>query len=143
LAIANVEAVPSNIIVRAFQADGSTPAGNGQASLSLIPNGHVSRFTEQFVSGLPDEFTGILDVSSSNRFVALTLRALTNARGDFLLTSFPIAMPSQPPSSPVIFPQIADGGGYETHFILLGTEGSSTLRIQFFNDKGKPLAVGK
>src|SRR5438874_11541867 len=43
--------------------------------------GQVSRSTENRGEGL--------QISSSSPFVALTLRSLTNARGDFLLTTFP------------------------------------------------------
>jgi hypothetical protein len=50
---------------------------------------------------------------------------------------------SRPPSSPPVFPQIADGGGYVTQFILLGAAGTSEATLQLWADSGAPLVVGK
>jgi len=48
-----------------------------------------------------------------------------------------------PPSAPLVFPQIASGGGYTTEFILLGGNGSGNVTLIFFNDTGAPLRVAK
>ena len=80
---------------------------------------------------------------SSSPFVALTLRSLTNSRGNFLLTTFPIADATQPAPTPIIFPQISDGGGYITEFILLNPGGASNMILSFYGEDGTPLAVGK
>jgi hypothetical protein len=45
--------------------------------------------------------------------------------------------------SPTVFPQIADGGGYVTQFILIGAGGASSVTLNFYGEDGKPLAVGK
>jgi len=44
---------------------------------------------------------------------------------------------------PIVFPQIADGGGYMTQFILLSAGGASSTTLSFYGDDGRPLAVGK
>ncbi len=132
-----------NVAVRAFEKDGSTAAGYSMGPIALSGNGHKAAFVYQLISGLPDEFTGVLDITSSTPFVALTLRSLTNARRDFLLTTFPVADFNRPAPTPIVFPQIADGGGYTTQFILLSATGTSTTTIHFFGVNGAPLAVGK
>ena len=121
--------------------DGITPVGSG--SLDLPGNGHEAKFDYQFISSLQGGFTGVLEISSSSPFAALTLRSLVNSRGDFLLTTFPIADFNQPAPVPMIFPQIANGGGYMTEFILLSSGGGAIGILSFLDDRGSPLSIGK
>jgi hypothetical protein len=65
--------------------------GRGPGIIDLAPLGHDSRFAGQLLAELPESFVGVLDLSSSAPFAIMTLRALTNTRGDFLLTTFPVA----------------------------------------------------
>jgi hypothetical protein len=74
---------------------------------------------------------------------ALTLRSLINSRGDFLLTTFPTADLTQPALAPVVFPQLVDGGGYRTQFVLLSAGNPSAVTLNLRSDGGTPLAVGK
>ena len=143
LAIANPGSPEISVTLRTCQTDGSTPAGTGVGPVNLNGNGHTAGFVPQLVSGLPVNFTGVLDISSSSPFVALTLRSLTNSRGNFLLTAFPIADATQPAPSPMVFPQIADGGGYVTEFILLSVGGPSSTILRFYGEDGSPLDVAK
>jgi subtilisin family serine protease len=144
LALAVTGTTGSMIAVEAFQADGVTAAGDGVRVLRLGPHGHAAAFAGQLISGLPQGFTGVLDIYSPFLpFVALTVRSVVNSRGDFLLTTFPVADLTQPAPAPVIFPQIADGGGYRTEFILLSAGAASSTTIAFYNQAGTPLAVGK
>jgi hypothetical protein len=132
-----------SISLKAFLADGSTAVGSQTSSLALVPNGHAAAFVRQWVSGLPPEFRGVLDVSSSSAFAALTLRALTNSRNDFLLTTFPVADLSRAAPSPVIFPHLADGDGYVTEFILLSAGSSAAAILRYIGDDGSPLAIAR
>jgi hypothetical protein len=144
LAIANPGSVQIQITPTAYQLDGVTRAGTSQMPVVLAPLGHDAKFAGEFVTGLPAGFTGILDISSSSPFVALTLRSLVNSRGDFLMTTFPIADVNQPPPFPLIFPQVADGAGYQTQIIILSTSGSvSTVAVTCPGDNGSPIAVGR
>ncbi len=144
LAIANLSVANANIFIRAFQGDGITEIGTSKGPLPLPVKGHSAKFAGEFVTGLPAEFTGVLDIRSATPFAVLTMRSLTNERGDFLLTTFPIANVNRAAPSPVVFPQIADGGGYITQFILLspGAAASATT-LKFYDQEGQPLAVGK
>jgi hypothetical protein len=132
-----------SVALKAYQMDGSTPAGSAAGRMVLNQNGHSARFVSQLIPGLPPNFTGVMDISSESPFAALTLRSLTNSRGDFLLTTFPIADSNRPASFPTVFPQIADGGGYVTQFILLSAAGTSKATLQLWDDSGTPLAIGK
>ena len=87
--------------------------------------------------------TGVLDITSATPFAALTLRSLNNERNDFLMTTFPIADVARAAPTPVVFPQIADGGGFVTEFILLNAVGASKTTLSFFDNEGRQLAVGK
>ena len=70
-------------------------------------------------------------------------REVIDQFGRYLMTTFPIADFTQPAPSPVVFPQIADGGGYSTQFILLSAGGASTATLNFYDDAGAALAVGR
>jgi hypothetical protein len=141
LAIAAPDGTPLHAGLAAYGVDGVTPAGSG--FVDLAGNGHEAKFDYQFISSLPDNFTGVLDVSSTTPFVALTLRSLINARGEFLFTTFPIADFNQAAPAPVIFPQIANGGGYRTEFILLSGAGGASTTLSFYGDGGALLPIGK
>ncbi|MGB7621926.1 MAG: zinc-dependent metalloprotease family protein [Terriglobia bacterium] len=142
LAIAAPDGRPLHLTLSAFQGDGVTHAGNG--SLDLSGNGHGASFANEFIQSLPDGFTGVLDISAPSPFVALTLRSLKNARGDFLITTFPVADFNQAAPAPVVFPQIVDGGDYRTQFILLNTSGTtSDTTLTLFGNNGGMFSLGK
>jgi len=141
LAIGNPGNSNLNLTLTAYQTNGTSVIGSTNATLNA--NGHAGRFAGEFVPAVPAGFTGVLDISSATPFAALTLRSLTNSRGEFLLTTFPIADATQPAPQPIIFPQIADGGGYVTQIILLSPAGSATANVGLFGDNGNALAVGR
>jgi len=43
----------------------------------------------------------------------------------------------------LIFPQIADGGGFVTDYILISAGGASGASVSFLSDAGSLLAIGK
>jgi len=143
LAIANPGGSASEVAIAAFAEDGKTPAGAGDPlPIQLKARGQSAKFVTELVQGLPANFTGVLDLQSATPFVALTLRSLTNARGEFLLTTFPIADLNKPAPDPVVFPQIADGGGIRTQFILINPSDNSVINIRFYDEQGAPLGIG-
>ncbi len=143
VALADPGGLGVNIMVKAFRTDGVTGAGSSLGPVVLGGNGHRAAFVDQLISDLPQDFMGVLDLQSETPFVALTMRSLTNSRGDFLLTTLPVADLMQPASGPIVFPQIADGGGYRTQFILLGSGGTSKTTLSYLDETGAPLAVAK
>jgi len=143
LAIANPAGTNADITIKAYRTDGVTTIGKSQGPLQLPANGHSAKFATEFIAGLPAGFTGVLDITSATPFAALTLRSLNNERNDFLMTTFPVADADRAAPSPVVFPQIADGGGFVTEFILLNAGGASNTTLSFFDNEGRQLAVGK
>ena len=117
--------------------------GASKLPISLNASGHVARFVGQMIDNLPATFTGVLEISSATPIAALTLRSLVNERNEFLLTTFPIADQAQPGPEPIVFPQIADGGGYSTEFIMLSSGGASSMTINLFDSTGMPLVIGR
>jgi hypothetical protein len=143
LAIANPASTSASVTIKAYRTDGVTATGTSQGPLQLPGNGHSAKFATELIAGLPAGFTGVLDIASATPFAALTLRSLNNERNDFLMTKFPIADTDRAAPSPVVFPQIADGGGFVTEFILLNAGGASKTTLSFFDNEGRQLAVGK
>jgi immune inhibitor A len=143
IAIAAPDGTPVHATVTAYRTDGLTSVGSGIVDLS--GNGHMAAFAGEMIttSVLPDGFTGVLEIGSSTLFVALTLRSLSNARGDFLLTTFPIADLTRSAPVPLVFPQIADGGGFQTQFIFISTVNASSITLNYYGDDGATIAVGK
>jgi hypothetical protein len=141
IAVANPGGSSATLVLSGFLIDGRTPAAPTPQTLSVLPNGHSAKFVGQVIPLLPPNFTGVVDISSSSPFVAVTLRSLSNGRGDFLLTTFPIADANQSPPSPIVFPQIAAGGGYSTQFIFIAPTGAVSLALSPFGDDGTPLNI--
>jgi hypothetical protein len=142
LAIANIASSNASIAINAFQMDGVTAVGTNQGSLPLAAYGHDAKFADQFISGLPTGFTGVLDIGSTTPFAALTIRSLLNERHDFLMTTFPIADANAAAPAPIVFPQVADGGGYVTQFIFISPSAASSATLSFWDETGAPLAIG-
>jgi hypothetical protein len=143
LAISNPGSAALNVTLQAFQTDGVTPAGNSLGPLTISGNGETAAYVGQLISGLPNEFTGVLDISSSSPFVPLTMRSLTNTRSESLVTMFPVADFNQPAPSPIVFPQITNGVGYQTKFIFLSAGGAAITTVSYFNNAGSPVAWGQ
>jgi lysyl endopeptidase len=138
LALANVGETSASITINAFLNDGITPAGNSKGSLELSGNGHRARFANELVSDLAAGFTGVLDISSLTPFAALTLRALNNERNHFIMTAFPVADANQAAPAPIVFPQIADGGGYISEFILISSGDAAGATLDYYDESGAP-----
>jgi hypothetical protein len=143
VALANPGAATASIAFTALGMDGATTAGTSVGPMTLNGKGHAAQFVWERISGLPEGFRGVLDIVSETAFVPLTIRALINERGDFLFAAFPVADMNQAAPSPILFPQIAAGGGTKTEIIMLsaGAAGAATLR--YFGNAGTPLAIGK
>jgi hypothetical protein len=142
LAMAAPNTTPVHVTLRVLESDGVTVMGSG--SLDLVGNGHDARFAQEYIPSLPAGFTGVLEITAPTPVAVLTLRGLVNIRGEMLLTTFPVADFNQPAPVPILFPQIADGGGFQTQIILLNTGPTlQNVTILFFGDDGLPLDVAK
>lgn len=134
-----------NLLLRDLQ--GNTISAG---SVQLAANSHLAKFIDQFAPAfvLPANFSsmtgfGSLEVTSDQPISILALRLTTNQRGESLLTSTPIAdMSSALVTTSLNFPQIADGGGYQTALLLLNTStAQESGTISFMDNNGSPLKV--
>jgi hypothetical protein len=141
LAIANTSGSSSNLTFAAFEKDGVTEVGVGKKPFPLNANCYTAAFADGFVTGLPKGFAGVLDISATLPFAALTLRSLTNENGDFLMTTFPVADSNQDAPAPIVFPHIANGGGYTMQFILLNPGGEATSILYAYDESGEIMDI--
>ena len=141
LALANLADANAEIVINAYEADGVTPAADTRQPIQLDPNGHAAAFADQFTTGLPAGFTGVLDIRSATPFAALTLRTLMNERREFLMTAFPVADANVKAPAPTVFPQVAEGGGYATEFILISPIERANTTLYFHTNQGRPWSV--
>ena len=111
----------------------------------MPPNGQVSLFLNQApgLEALPVPFQGVLRVlaTSPQGVTAAGFRAMYNERGNVLFTTTgPLSENAGTPAQ-LIFPHIAEGGGYTTQFIVIGgvSGQANTGVLRFFNQEGNPL----
>ena len=112
---------------------------------AVPPVGQVAMFLNQ-VPGfetMTAPFEGILriTVTSGSGVTGSGFRAIFNERGNTLITTTgPLSENAGVPGQ-IVFPHIAEGGGYTTQIIVIsGTAGESNSGLlSFFNQQGSPL----
>src|SRR5207302_1095796 len=104
-----------------------------------------AKFLNDIFPSLPNPFKGVLRITTTSSGLSVVgLRTRINERSDFLITTTPPANESSPATStPMFFPQVADGGGYTTQFILFsGTAGQATSgNVQFVKQNGSAWVI--
>ena len=139
LAITDTSSSSNTITLELTSLDGTT-VGEAEV-LSLPPSGHTSKFLDELFS-LPDDFSGVLRITSSSEIAMVGLRGRTNERSDFLLTTTPPSNEADASTSAdLFFPQIADSGGWTTQFVVFsGTTGQASAgTLQFLDQNGDAL----
>jgi hypothetical protein len=141
LAIANLDATPTTVTLELTGLDGTSA---GQSTVAIPGNGQVANFLHEVFSGLSFPFRGILRISggAAAGLSVVGLRTRTNERGDFLITTTPPTNENNSrPQTELLFPDVANGGGYTTQFILFsGTAGqSSSGNLRLLKQDGTPL----
>ncbi len=139
LAIANVADTSSTVTLEVTHLDGSPAAA--PATLALPPSGQVARFLNDIFS-LPDDFSGILRITSSAEIAVIGLRLRVNEHGEIkITTTSPSNETEASTTADTFFPHIADSGGWSTQFILFsGAAGQvSSGTLNFFDPSGEPL----
>ena len=109
----------------------------------MVGGGKLKILSEKTLGLVPESFVAdrlviVLDIIAATPFAALTLRSLMNERGDFLMTTFPVADLTTEAPSPIVFPHVADGGGYLTEFILISAGGAASTALNLYDDHGSP-----
>jgi hypothetical protein len=123
IAVYNPQTVEVEFDLHLLALDGRTLIG--AQTVRLPPHGNLGRFVSELFPGLPGKFQGQIRINVKDKDLsinALPLRSLINERGEFLLTTLPILDVQHPPTGQIVFPQIADGGGYTTEIILINPD---------------------
>jgi hypothetical protein len=143
IAIANADPLDRPLTVRLDMStlDG-VPTGLS-ANVNLPPRGQIAQFMDQFpeFAALPAEFRGILNVRITNppasgtapQISVIAMRTLFNERTQFLATTTGPLIENAGGPDQLVFPHIAEGGGYSTEFIMVGrASGQGAAGTLFF-----------
>ncbi|MFI5174589.1 MAG: hypothetical protein ACHQKY_07020, partial [Terriglobia bacterium] len=134
IAIVNRNATASILTLTLNGFDGSTRVA---LPLTLGANGHLANYITQLFTGLPANFSGVLNITSSQPNSFLTLRQTINERGESIWSTLPVADLNNAPLGIQILPQIVNGGLYKTQTIVISTSaGPGTVSINFFDESG-------
>ena len=139
LAITNVADTSNTVTLEVTHLDGSLAAA--PEPLTLPPSGQVARFLNEIFS-LPDNFSGVLRVTSAADIAIVALRLRVNENNEIKVTTLAPSNEMDPPTSENrFFAHLADSGGWSTQFILFsGTAGqASTGTLSFIDASGQPL----
>ena len=146
VAIANLASTPATVRLELAALDGTPSTVTG--TLVIQGNSQTAKFLNQFqgLESLPPGFRGILRIVStgSTPVSVLGLRARYNERGDLLVATLPPVNESVPSAaSELIFPHLADAGGYTTQVILMSSSGTqaSSGTIRFVAPTGLDLSL--
>ncbi len=117
LALVNTGSAAASAALLVYDEKGKQAA---TTTLTLAPGEHVSKFlVEWFGQGFAP-LRGALEVRSDQPLGALALRGTTNDEGQFIMTSIPARGDAAPLlNTDGALPQVADGGGYQTEWLLL------------------------
>jgi hypothetical protein len=146
IAVTNNAAADVPVTFELFNLDGSTVGLPAPVSMILPAYGHISKFLSELFPNppLPNPFKGVVRISTTSTpgISVVGLRTRYNELGDFLITTTP---PTNEAAlfntAALFFPQLADGGGYTTQFILFSGRAGQTASgtMQLLTDSGTAL----
>ena len=139
LAITNTGSTSNTVTLEVTRLDGSLAVP--PATLALPPLGQVARFLDEIFDALPDNFAGVLRVTSSAEIAVVGLRLRINERGELKVTTTSPSNEMDPSTSEDrFFAHIVDSAGWSTQFILFsGTAGqTSSGTLSYFDTAGEP-----
>jgi hypothetical protein len=115
----------------------------GAGSITIPAGQQIAKFLDEAPFNSSNSVEGTFTFSSSVPVTVIALRTFVNERGDFLVTTLPVADLSSPSgSSTVVLPHFADGGGWVTSVILVNPTASPIVgTIQFLSPSGSPLTL--
>ena len=138
LAITNVGDTSNTVTLEVTHLDGSLAAA--PEMLTLPPSGQVARFLNDIFS-LPDNFFGVLRVTSAADIAIVALRLRVNENNEIKVTTLAPSNEMDPSTSEDrFFAHLADSGGWSTQFILFsGTAGQAAAgTLSFIDTAGQP-----
>ena len=139
LAVTNAGTTANTVTLEVTRLDGLLAAP--PATLMLPPLGQIARFVDDIFT-LPDNFAGVLRVTSTDEVAVVGLRLRINANGELKMTTTPPSNETGPTTTAdLFFPHLADSGGWSTQFTLFsGTAGQAASgTLSFIDASGQPL----
>jgi len=142
IALANPSSTPATVRMDLTNFNGNLQASStaqlpGKAELAFMLNDFPGFGT------VPQTFQGVLKLTvvSGPGIAAAGFRASFNANGNLLVTTTGPLNENAGIPGLLIFPHMAEGGGYTTRFVILGgTSGQSNAGVlRFFNQNGSPV----
>ena len=141
LAIANPN--PAPVTISFYFSDDVHDFGNG--SVTIPANGQIATFLNQRPFNSPPILNGTLTMNASLPIAVVALRGITNARGEFLITTLPVAdlTAASSTNTNLVFPHFVDGSGWITEIALINP-GNTTLSgsVEFHAQSGESASVG-
>ena len=105
----------------------------GNKAISIPAKSLIGSFLDQDPFNGGSFGAGTFTFMSSVPVSVVALRGYTNERGEFLITTLPVSTLGTSAGQRLIFPQLADGGGWTTRFVLVNpTEDEISGAIEFF-----------
>jgi hypothetical protein len=145
IAVANASSASASVTFDMTDLTGAPVPGILPVTVPLAAFGQTAKYLSDIFPSLPNPFKGVVRITTTSSGLSVVgLRVRFNERGDLLATTTPPANEnSSTPLTPVFFPQVADGGGYTTQFILFsGTAGQNASgALQLVKQDGSPLGV--
>ena len=141
LAITNATDTVNTVTLEVTGLDGSMPMAVAPATLSLPASGQTARFIDEIFDSLPDNFSGVLRVTSTADVAIVGLRLRINDRDELKMTTTPPSIETDASTNMAdkFFPHIVDSAGWSTQFILFsGTAGQTSGTLSFFDTAGEP-----
>ncbi len=137
IAILNRQDAPIPITMRILDSSGK------ESAVKTLPDnlapGQATAFFLQQQFELGSAFEGIVELSSTAPFYAITLRSIVNGAGDFSLTPYP---PESVQNGPVYFPHLTADPSYSTDLLLWNPQSQQVkARIEFFTADGRATAA--
>ena len=139
LAITNAGDTPNTATLEVTHLDGSLAVS--PTTLALPPSGQIARFVDEIFT-LPDNFSGVLRVTSTGDVAVVGLRLRINKNGELKMTTTPPSDETDASATAeTFFPHLVDSGGWSTQFILYsGTAGQAASgTLHFIDAAGQPL----
>jgi hypothetical protein len=130
IALANPNPTPATVTFYFTDLNGqnSTPA-----TVTIAANTQIARFLDQapFLGSAP--LSGSFTFNATQPVAVIALRGFTSERGEFLITTLPVAdLSILPDAESILFPHFADGGGWTTQILLVNTtEAAMSGSVQF------------
>lgn len=141
VAFANPTDRPQRIRIELFVREGRER--KLEAAINVPPRGHTAKLLTEMFAGLPETGCGWLRFSSDGEAAFLSLRIRNTPRGDVLTSS--LLLGDLPDGEERVLPQIVDGGGCRTQYILVNPGGIATEGRLFFRDgfgRARPALLG-